>query len=75
MQSIVCSICYSFANCHLYDTIEELLAGFYLHLTEDFGEVKTAPTEYEEKYFQMISSAYGKAPQDLLMLMIHLRKR
>ena len=44
----------------------------------DFGVVKTAPTECKEKSFQMVSSAYlrsSKAPQNLLMLMIHLRKR
>ena len=37
-----------------------------------FCEVKTAPTECKEKCFQMMSSAYL---QNVLMLMIHLRKR
>ena len=49
-----------------------------LYVTVDFGEVKTAPTECKEKYFQMTSSAYfccSKAPQRVLMLVIHLRKR
>ena len=49
-----------------------------LFRTEDFGEVKTAPTECKEKCFQMVSSAYlhySEAPQNVLMLMIHLRKR
>ena len=44
----------------------------------DLGEVKTAPTECQEKCFQMVPPAYlhyGKAPQNVLMLMIHLRKR
>ena len=47
-------------------------------ITVDLGEVKTAPTECKEKSFQMISSAYlllSKAPLNVLMLMIHLRKR
>ena len=49
-----------------------------LTVTVDFGEVKTAPTEFKEKSIQMTSSAYlhlGKAPKNVLMLMIHLRKR
>ena len=53
-----------------------LLGHFFI--TVDFGEVKTAPTESKEKCFQMKSSAYlyyGKAPQNMLMLMIHLKKR
>ena len=44
----------------------------------NFGEVKTAPTECKEKCFQMTSTPYihqSKAPQNVLMLMIHLRKR
>ena len=43
----------------------------------DYSEVKTA-LECKEKCFQIISSAYrhySKAPQNVLMLMIHLRKR
>ena len=47
-------------------------------ITVDFGEVKTAPIECIEKYFQMMSSAYlqySKATQNVLTLMIHLRKR
>ena len=46
--------------------------------TVDFGEVKTADTECKEKCFQLMSSAYlhyNKAPQNVLVLMIHLRKR
>ena len=46
--------------------------------TVDFGEVKTVPTQSKEKCSQMMSSAYlhySKAPQNVLMLMIHLRKR
>ena len=49
----------------------------YLIVTVDFGEVKTAPTECKEKCFQMMSPAYlhySKAPKNVLMLMIHLRK-
>ena len=49
-----------------------------LFRTEDFGEVKTAPTECKEKCFQMVSSAYlhySEAPQNVLVLMTHLRKR
>ena len=45
-------------------------------LTVDFVEVKTVPTEFEEKCFQMMLSAYlyySKAPQ--IVLMFHLRKR
>ena len=47
-------------------------------LTIDFEEVKTVPTECKEKCFQMMAPAYlhySKAPQNVLMLMIHLRKR
>ena len=47
-------------------------------LTVDFGEVKRAPTECKEKFFQMMSSVYlhySKAPQNVLILMIRLRKR
>ena len=43
----------------------------HLLITVDFGEVKTAPTEFKEKCFQMMSSAYrrcSKAPQNVLML-------
>ena len=46
--------------------------------TEDFREVKTAPTECKEKCFQMMSPAhlhYSKAPKNVLMLLIHLGKR
>ena len=54
---------------------DPMLLGF---LTVDFGEVKTAPTECKVKCFLMMSSAYfyySKVPQNMLMLMIHLRKR
>ena len=47
-------------------------------LTVDFGEVKRAPTECKEKFFQMMSSSYlhyWKAHENVLMLTIHLRKR
>ena len=47
-------------------------------LAVDFGEVKTVPTECKEKCFQMMTSTYlhySKAPQTVLVLMIHLRKR
>ena len=46
--------------------------------TVDFGEVKTTTTECKKKFFEMMSHAYlhcSKAPQNKLMLMIHLRKR
>ena len=49
-----------------------------LTITVDFGEVKTPATECKEKCFQMMSSSYlhySKAPQNVLMLMIHLKKR
>ena len=47
-------------------------------ITVDFGELKTAPTECKETFFQIMSPAYhhcSKAPRNVLMLMIHLRKR
>ena len=51
---------------------------FKLNIKVDFGEMKTTPTKCKEKFFQMMSSAYlhhSKAPQNVLMLMIHLRNR
>ena len=47
-------------------------------VTVDSVEVQTAHFECKEKCFQMKSPAYlhyGKAPQNVLMLMIHLRKK
>ena len=51
---------------------------FSYFITVDLGEVETVPTECKEKGFQMMLSAYlhySKAPQNVLMLTIHLRKR
>ena len=58
-----------------------LLLTVHAQVTVDLGEVKTAPTEYKEKCFQMsylpifTNNHYSKAPQNMLVLMIHLRKR
>ena len=66
-------------NCKLQHLLMSLaIFKFHLKITVDFGELNTSPTECNEKWFQMMSFAYlhyGKAPQNMLMLMIHLKKR
>ena len=57
--------------------LETMVQVWYL-ITEGLGEMRTTPIECKEKCFQMMSSAYlpySKAPQNVFMLMIHLRKR
>ena len=57
--------------------VENKIIYLSLSITVDFGGVKTALTESKEKCSQMISPYlyHCKAPQNVLMLMIHLRKR
>ena len=49
----------------LSQPVKVTYCNIFSDFTEDFGEVKSAPTENKEKCFQMISSAYlnySKAP-------------